>query len=235
MLTRSKKQKQTSRSSRNKSQRQLIADLHKHSPISEQYRTIRTNIEFSSVDKELRSFVVTSAGPGDGKSTTVANIAIVMAQNGQRVLIIDADMRRPTVHYTFSTPNTRGLTNVISKQSSIEDTVQQTKIENLSIMTCGPIPPNPAELLNSRMMELVLEQALEQFDVIILDAPPVLAVTDAQLLASKVDGTILVTSSGKTEQDEIVQTKELLVKAKANLIGVILNNKPVDEKHYYYY
>ncbi|MDQ0206999.1 capsular exopolysaccharide synthesis family protein [Alkalicoccobacillus murimartini] len=227
--------KGTSRSTRNKTQRQLIADLHKHSPISEQYRTIRTNIEFSSVDKELRSFVVTSAGPGEGKSTSVANLAIVMAQNGQRVLIIDADMRRPTVHYTFATANTRGLTNVLSKQTSLEETVQLTKIEHLFILTCGPIPPNPAELLNSRMMELVLEEALDQFDIIILDAPPVMAVTDAQLIASKVDGTILVTSSGKTDRDEIIKTKELLNKTKANLLGVILNNKPVDEKSYYYY
>ncbi|MCM2675924.1 CpsD/CapB family tyrosine-protein kinase [Alkalicoccobacillus plakortidis] len=233
MATRSSKQK--SKSTRNKTQRQLVADLHKHSPISEQYRTIRTNIEFSSVDKELRSFVVTSAGPGEGKSTSVANLAIVMAQNGQRVLIIDADMRRPTVHYTFSSPNTRGLTNVLSKQTTLEETVQITKIEHLSILTCGPIPPNPAELLNSRMMELVLEQALEQFDIIILDAPPVMAVTDAQLIASKVDGTILVTSSGKTDRDEVVKTKDLLLKSKANLLGVILNNKPVDEKSYYYY
>lgn len=233
MLTRSKKQ--STRSTRNKSKRQLIADLHKHSPISEQYRTIRTNIEFSSIDKQLRSFVVTSAGPGEGKSTSVANLAIVMAQNGQRVLIIDADMRRPTVHYTFSTANTRGLTNVLSKQTTLEETVQETKIENLFILTCGPIPPNPAELLNSRKMELVLEEALEQFDTIILDAPPVMAVTDAQLIASKVDGTILVTSSGKTDRDEIIKTKELLTKSKANLLGVILNNKPVDEKSYYYY
>ncbi|WP_260681900.1 CpsD/CapB family tyrosine-protein kinase [Alkalicoccobacillus porphyridii] len=219
----------------NKTQRQLVADLHKHSPISEQYRTIRTNIEYSSVDKDLRSFVVTSAGPSEGKSTTVANLAIVMAQNGQKVLVVDADMRRPTVHYTFAIPNTRGLTNVLSKQTSLEEASQQTTIENLFILTCGPIPPNPAELINSQMMEIVLREALEQFDVVFFDAPPVMAVTDAQLLANKADGTIIVTSSGKTDREELIKTKELLTKTNANLLGVILNNKPVDEKNYYYY
>ncbi|MFK3936228.1 CpsD/CapB family tyrosine-protein kinase [Alkalihalobacillus sp. NPDC078783] len=234
-MTRSRQNAHKKTGSRNKTQRHLIADLHKHSPISEQYRTIRTNIEFSSVDKELRSFVVTSAGPGEGKSTSVANLAIVMAQNGNSVLVIDADMRRPTAHYTFSLSNTRGLTNVLSKQSLLEETVQNTNIDNLSILTCGPIPPNPAELLNSQMMEIIIKEALSQFDIVFFDAPPVMAVTDAQLLASKVDGTILVTSSGKTDKEEAIKTKELLVKTNANLLGVILNNKSVDEKSYYYY
>ncbi|WYP26057.1 CpsD/CapB family tyrosine-protein kinase [Alkalihalobacillus sp. FSL W8-0930] len=234
-MTRSRQKVQKKTNSRNKTQRHLIADLHKHSPISEQYRTIRTNIEFSSVDKELRSFVVTSAGPGEGKSTSVANLAIVMAQNGNTVLIVDADMRRPTAHYTFNLANTRGLTNVLSKQSLLEETVQKTNINNLSILTCGPIPPNPAELLNSQMMEIMMKEALAQFDIVFFDAPPVMAVTDAQLLANKVDGTILVTSSGKTDKEEIIKTKELLDKTKANILGVILNNKPVDEKSYYYY
>ncbi|TSB48633.1 CpsD/CapB family tyrosine-protein kinase [Alkalicoccobacillus porphyridii] len=233
MQTRSRKKPKSGRM--NKTQRQLVADLHKHSPISEQYRTIRTNIEYSSVDKDLRSFVVTSAGPSEGKSTTVANLAIVMAQNGQKVLVVDADMRRPTVHYTFAIPNTRGLTNVLSKQTSLEEASQQTTIENLFILTCGPIPPNPAELINSQMMEIVLREALEQFDVVFFDAPPVMAVTDAQLLANKADGTIIVTSSGKTDREELIKTKELLTKTNANLLGVILNNKPVDEKNYYYY
>jgi capsular exopolysaccharide synthesis family protein len=216
-------------------QRQLITETDKASPISEQYRTIRTNIEFSSIDKELKTFVVTSSGPGEGKSTTAANLAVVMAQNGQSVLIVDADMRKPTGHYTFGVMNNRGLTNVLSKQDTLEEAVQKTKVENLSVLTCGPIPPNPAELLNSRMMELILENAQELFDTIIIDTPPVMAVTDAQILASKCDGTILVISSGKAEKEQVKKTKELLVKANANLLGAILNNKDVDEGHYYYY
>jgi capsular exopolysaccharide synthesis family protein len=216
-------------------QRQLITETDKASPISEQYRTIRTNIEFSSIDKELKTFVVTSSGPGEGKSTTAANLAVVMAQNGQSVLIVDADMRKPTGHYTFGVMNNRGLTNVLSKQDTLDEAVQKTKVENLSVLTCGPIPPNPAELLNSRMMELILENAQELFDTIIIDTPPVMAVTDAQILASKCDGTILVISSGKAEKEQVKKTKELLVKANANLLGAILNNKDVDEGHYYYY
>ncbi|MBM0065890.1 CpsD/CapB family tyrosine-protein kinase [Alkalicoccobacillus gibsonii] len=235
MATRSRHKKQNKTGSRNKTQRNLITDSQRNSPITEQYRTIRTNIEYSSIDKKIRSLVVTSAGPGEGKSTTVANLAIVMAQNGNRVLIVDADMRRPTAHYTFALPNTRGLTNVLTKQSKLEDTFQETSISNLSVLTCGPIPPNPAELLDSKMMEIVIKEAFEFFDIVFFDAPPVMAVTDAQLLSNKTDGTLLVASSGKTDREELIKTKDLLIKTKANLLGVILNNKPTDEKSYYYY
>lgn len=216
-------------------QRQLITETDKTSPISEQYRTIRTNIEFSAIDREIKTIVITSSGPGEGKSTTAANIAVVMAQNGQSVLLIDADMRKPTAHYTFNVPNTRGLTNVLTKQDSLEDTAIKTRIENLSLLTCGPIPPNPAELLNSKMMSLFLKRAQELFDTIIIDTPPIMAVTDAQILASKCDGTIIVVSSGKTESEELKKSKELLTNAKAKLLGAILNNKKMDTGQYYYY
>jgi capsular exopolysaccharide synthesis family protein len=218
-----------------KNQRNLITDLRKSSPISEQYRTIRTNIEFSAVDREIKTIVVTSAGPGEGKSTTAANLAVVMAQNGNSTLLIDGDMRKPTAHYTFGVPNLTGLTNVLTKQCDIEEAVKVTKIENLSLLPCGPIPPNPAELLNSRMMGLLLENIQGTFDTIIIDTPPVMAVTDAQILASKCDGTILVLSSGKTEREEIKKAKELLLKANANLLGAILNNKKIESGSYYYY
>ena len=216
-------------------QRNLITDLRKNSPISEQYRTIRTNIEFSAVDRAIKTIVVTSAGPGEGKSTTAANLAIVMAQNGNSTLLIDADMRKPTAHYTFGVSNFSGLTNVLTKQNEIEASVQQTKIENLALLPCGPIPPNPAELLSSRMMGLLLENIQEMFDVIIIDTPPVMAVTDAQILSSKCDGTVLVLSSGKTEREEIKKAKELLVKANAKILGAILNNKKAESGSYYYY
>ncbi|ARK32465.1 CpsD/CapB family tyrosine-protein kinase [Halalkalibacter krulwichiae] len=218
-----------------KNQRNLITDISKSSPISEQYRTIRSNIAFSAVDREIKTILVTSAGPGEGKSTTAANLAVVMAQTGQSVLMIDADMRKPTAHYTFSTPNLTGLTNVLTKQSSLEQAIQETKIENLSLLTCGPIPPNPAELLNSRMMGLILERAQEMFDVIILDSPPVMAVTDAQILSSKCDGTVLVVSSGKTEREGVKKAKELLQKANAHILGAVLNNKEIEAGNYYYY
>lgn len=216
-------------------QRQLIADVSKHSPITEQYRTIRTNIDYSAIDSELKSILITSAGPGEGKSTTASNLAVVMGQNGQRVLLVDADMRKPTAHYTFSLMNTHGLTNVLTRQQKLVDVVQETEIQNVHLLTCGPIPPNPAELLNSKMMELVIKEAMDEFDMVILDTPPVMAVADAQILSNKVDGTIIVTSSGKTDRDQLEKTKENLEKANANLLGVVLNNKPIDQSTYYYY
>ncbi|GAF12344.1 tyrosine-protein kinase EpsD [Bacillus sp. JCM 19046] len=215
--------------------RQLIADVSKHSPITEQYRTIRTNIDYSAIDSTLKSILITSAGPGEGKSTTASNLAVVMGQNGQRVLLVDADMRKPTAHYTFSLMNTHGLTNVLTRQQKLVDVVQETEIENVHLLTCGPIPPNPAELLNSKMMELVIKEAMDEFDMVILDTPPVMAVADAQILSNKVDGTIIVTSSGKTDRDQLEKTKENLEKANANLLGVVLNNKPIDQNTYYYY
>jgi capsular exopolysaccharide synthesis family protein len=216
-------------------QRNLITQENKSSPIAEQYRTVRTNIEFSAVDREIKTILVTSAGPAEGKSTTAANLAVVMAQNGQSVLIVDADLRKPTAHYTFGVPNMTGLTNVLTKQGSLEELAQETKIENLSVLSCGPIPPNPAELLSSRMMGLVLERAKELFDVIILDAPPVMALADAQILASKCDGTVLVVSSGKTEREEVKKAKVQLENSKAKILGAILNNKKIDSGSYYYY
>jgi protein-tyrosine kinase len=183
----------------NSNQRNIITHLDPRAPISEQYRTIRTNIQFSSVDESIQSLLITSSGPGEGKSTTVANLAIVFAQQGKKVLLIDADLRKPTVHYTFQLNNHIGLTNVLTKQSTIDFSVNKTDIENLFVMSSGPIPPNPAELLGSKAMDEFLEVSLQQFDMVIFDTPPVLAVTDAQILANKCNGTILVVNSGKTE------------------------------------
>jgi capsular exopolysaccharide synthesis family protein len=216
--------------------RKLITKLDPRSPISEQYRTIRTNINFSSIDNEINTLMVTSTGPGEGKSTTVANLAVVFAQQGKRVLLVDADLRKPTVHYTFNFPNTTGFTNVLTNDSSLDESIRQTDVENLFVLTCGPIPPNPSELLGSRAMKHFLEKALEKFDMVIFDTPPVLAVTDAQVLANQCDGTILVVGSEKTEKDQAVKTKELLEAANAKLLGVVLNNKKNQKKdHQYYY
>jgi protein-tyrosine kinase len=215
--------------------RSLITMTNPKSPISEQYRTIRTNIQFSAVDQEYRSIMVTSSGPGEGKSTTTANLAVVFAQQGKKVLMVDADMRKPTVHYTFRLNNHIGLTNVLTKQATLEKAVRETEQENLFILPSGPIPPNPAELLGSKAMEEVLLNAYELFDIIIFDTPPVLAVTDAQVLANKCNGVVLVVSSGKTENEMATKAKELLLNAKAKLLGVVLNNKEQKESQYYYY
>jgi protein-tyrosine kinase len=215
--------------------RSLITLTSPKSPISEQYRTIRTNIQFSTVDRQIRSILVTSAGPAEGKSTTSANLAVVFAQQGKKVLFIDADLRRSTMHYTFRLDNHVGLTNVLTKQVSLERAVQSTEQENLYVLTSGPIPPNPAELLGSRSMEELLKQAFTQYDLVLFDTPPVLAVTDAQILANLCDGIVLVVSSGKTEIEAAQKAKEALANAKGKLLGVVLNNKKMKESQYYYY
>ncbi|WP_281352242.1 CpsD/CapB family tyrosine-protein kinase [Cytobacillus depressus] len=229
MVLKAKNKKQVS------NQRNLITMTDSRSPVSEQYRTIRTNIQFSSVDSTIKSLMVTSAGPAEGKSTTVANLAVVFAQQEKKVLLIDADMRKPTVHYTFRVHNNRGLTNVLTKQATLADAINETDQEHLYVLPSGPIPPNPAELLGSKAMDDFLSQAYKEFDIILFDTPPVLAVTDAQILANKCDGTILVVSSGKTEMEAATKAKEQLSAANAKLLGAVLNQKKVKDSHYYYY
>jgi protein-tyrosine kinase len=219
----------------NSNERSLITFFSPRAAISEQYRTIRTNIQFSSVDESIQTLMVTSSGPEEGKSTTVANLAVVFAQTGKKVLLIDADLRKPTVHYTFQVDNLSGLTNVLTKQSTMEEAVNETKVENLFVLTSGPIPPNPAELLGSKAMDELLVSSLETYDIVIFDTPPVLAVTDAQILANKCDGTILVVNSGKTEIEPAVKSKELLLSSKGKLLGVVLNQKNANDSQYYYY
>lgn len=215
--------------------RKLIAKNDPKSPVSEQYRTIRTNIQFSSIDKEISTIMVTSSGPGEGKSTTAANLAVVFAQQGKSVLLVDADMRKPTVHYTFNLTNTTGLTNVLTNQVSLGDAAKLTDVANLAVLSSGPIPPNPSELLGSRAMKAFLEEAKRSFNMIIFDTPPVLAVTDAQILANQCDGTILVVGSERTEVEAATKSKELLTAAQAKLLGAILNNKKADSTNQYYY
>jgi protein-tyrosine kinase len=219
----------------NSNERNLIAYFSPRAAISEQYRTIRTNIQFSSIDESIQSILVTSSGPEEGKSTTVANLAVVFAQTGKKVLLIDADLRKPTVHYTFQLDNLYGLTNVLTKQKALTDAVNETKVENLFVLSSGPIPPNPAELLGSKAMDELLAMSLQEFDIVIFDTPPVLAVTDAQILANKCDGTILVVNSGKTEIEPAVKSKELLLSSKGKLLGVVLNQKNANDSQYYYY
>ncbi|KJL04076.1 MULTISPECIES: CpsD/CapB family tyrosine-protein kinase [Priestia] len=215
--------------------RRLLAHNSPKDPVAEQYRTIRTNIQFSNVDQDIKTIVVTSSGAEEGKSTTTSNLATVYAQQGLNVLLIDADLRKPTGHYTFRLENHIGLTNVLTRQSTLAQAVQESEIPHLSVLTSGPIPPNPSELLASVQMAELLKEMKEQFDMIIFDTPPILAVADAQILANQVDGTILVVSSGKTEKDAALKSKELLSSAKGKLLGVVLNNRKVEEGNYYYY
>lgn len=215
--------------------RKLVTIFDTRSPISEQYRTIRTNIQYSSVDQELKAIMVTSSGPAEGKSTTIANLAVVFAQQGKKVLLVDADLRRPTVHYTFNRNNIHGFTTILTKQTTLAKAVEETDEDNLYILTSGPIPPNPAELLSSKSMELFMEEAKREFDLVLFDTPPLLAVADPQILANQCDGSILVVFSGRTEIEQAKKGKELLENAQSKLLGVVLNHKELAKDNYYYY
>lgn len=211
----------------------LISYSNPKSPITEQYRLIRNNLHFSSVDKDIHSIVVTSPEASDGKSTTSANLAIVLAQQGKRVILVDVDLRKPTVHYAFNVSNIEGLTNVLTKDISLDQAIIKSLVPNLDILTCGAIPPNPSELLDSKTMELVMEELKETYDFVVFDTPPLLVVTDAQVLANKCDGVVMVVASGKTKRDRAIQAKELLDKANAHLLGVVVNGVESKQGTYY--
>jgi capsular exopolysaccharide synthesis family protein len=214
--------------------RKLIASSNPKSFVSEQYRTLRTNINFSMPKGELQTVLVTSASPGEGKSTTSSNLAVVFAQENKRVLLVDADMRKPTSHYTFHVTNTLGLSNLLTRQSTFDETVKETSIEGLHIITSGPIPPNPAELLSSVTMDLLIEELKKHYDIIVFDAPPTLSVTDAQVLSNKCEGTIFVVNSKTTNKDNAAKAKELLDSAKAHILGVVINNYELNKDNNYY-
>lgn len=218
--------------------RQLITVTNPKSPISESYRTLRTNINFSAVDEEIKVLMVTSSGAGEGKSTTVANIAITYAQNGSRVVLLELDLRKPTVHKTFNVSNRRGITHVLTKQADLLDVIQDTDVPNLSVITSGPIPPNPSELVGSKTLGNTLQELKNHFDIIIIDTPPILALTDAQLVATYCDGVILVADSGRVKRSALIHAKERLQIVNARILGVVINNakrKKKDNYYYYYY
>ncbi|MBK5484119.1 CpsD/CapB family tyrosine-protein kinase [Peribacillus sp. TH16] len=213
----------------------LIAQTNPKSPITEQYRLIRTNIQFSSVDKEIKTIVVTSAEPNDGKSTTAANLAIVLAQEEKKVLLVDADLRKPSIHYAFNLSNIHGLTSVLTKKIDLRKTISNSNVSNLDVLTSGPIPPNPSELLNSKAIETAINELKGIYDYIIFDTPPVLVVTDSQIVANKCDGVIMVVASGKTNKQSAVKAKELIEKTNTALLGVVLNGIESNTSNYYYY
>lgn len=207
------------------------------SPISEQFRTIRTNIQFaSSSDKRLQTMVITSSGPGEGKSTTSANLAVVFAKSGQRVLLVDADLRKPTVYKTFQLNNAKGLSTILSTTQNATEIVQDSGIENLSILTSGPKPPNPSELLGSVRMNQVIQELRNAYDIVIFDMPPVVTVTDAQIMASKVDGTLLVIRENVTNKESLGKATELLKLVNARVLGTVYNGatQTKDQGYLYY-
>jgi capsular exopolysaccharide synthesis family protein len=211
----------------------LVTLADPRSPASEAFRTLRTNIQFSSLDKPVRTILVTGVDAGEGKSTTLANLAVVMAQGGKRVVVVDCDLRRPTLHKVFGLAGEPGLTTAILEKTG-HAASQKTAVEGLSLVASGPLPPNPSELLGSHRFEEILAALVNEADIVLLDAPPIVAVSDAAVLASKVDGVILVVSAGKTKRDLARRAKSLLEKVNAHILGVVLNNAPVERNMYTY-
>lgn len=209
----------------------LVALRDPRSPAAEAYRTLRTNIQFSSLDKPLRTLLATSSAPDEGKSTTVANLAITMAQAEQRVILVDCDLRRPSLHELFGLPNETGLTSLILAQDNTPP-LQSTEVPGLSLLTSGPLPPRPADILGSRRMEAVIARLREEADIVLFDTPPVAAVTDAAALATRVDGVLLVFQAHKTTRERARQARQILEKVKANIIGVVLNNAEIERGYY---
>lgn len=213
----------------------MISIKNPKSHAAEAFRTLRTNIQFSSLDEDIRTIVVTSTQPGEGKSTVISNLAVTMAQSGKKVLLIDCDLRKPTIHKKLGVSNKEGLTSVLSKEKGLDEVIKSTDIKNFYILTSGPIPPNPADLLGSKKMKSLVEELHEFFDVILMDAPPVLAVTDAQVLSTFCNGVVFVVSHGQAEKQAVVRAKELIDKVGGKIIGVVINKVPSNTKSYYYY
>lgn len=214
---------------------EMISVKNPKSHAAEAFRTLRTNIQFSSLDDEIRTLVVTSTQPGEGKSTVISNLGITMAQSGKKVLLMDCDLRKPTVHKKLGISNQDGLTTLLAREKKLEEVAQATDINNFYVLTSGPIPPNPAELLGSKKMKNFINELHGYFDFILLDAPPVLAVTDAQVLSTYCDGVVFVASYGQAEKQAVVRAKELIDKVGGKILGVVINKVPENSKSYYYY
>ncbi len=215
----------------------LATLLYPRSPAAEAYRTLRTNIEFTSVDTPLRTILVTSSVPGEGKTTTAANLAVAFAQSGRRTLLLDADLRKPGVHRMFDLPNAHGLTSLLrADDAATESLTSPTEQEHLRVMSTGPLPPNPAELLGSQRMRTVLQRLASEFELVVVDSPPLQAVTDAAILASIADGTLFVVDAGRTRRGAVQQGREALAKVDARAIGVVLNrlSERLQSEYYYY-
>ena len=212
----------------------LVAETQPRAAAAEAYRTLRTNIQFASLDQPHRILIVASASAGEGKTTTVANFGVVNAQSGLRVCVIDADLRRPALHRIFGLPNQRGLTTALLEDLSIATVVQPTRIPNLFVLTSGPSAPNPAELVGSKRMRQLLEHATTDFDLLVCDTPPIVAVADAVSLAAQCDGVIFVVKTGAVQQQVIKRTMAQIEAVKGRILGVVLNSYDVRRDGYYY-
>ena len=220
----------------NNATRLVILDSHR-SHAAEAFRTLRSSLKFAGLGKPLKTILITSPEPSEGKSTVSANLAVAFAQAGQKTLIIDADLRRPRVHENFNLDREVGLTTLLVGEASMEEVIKQTGIDNLYAITCGPIPPNPAELLESERMREVLEELKQKFDIIIVDSPLVMGMADSVILSSICDGTLIVTRYNVTSRSALNQARRMLENVKANILGAVLNEMDVRRARYggYYY
>lgn len=212
----------------------FVVEKQPKSVAAEAYRSLKTNIQYSSFDKEYKTIVVTSANPGEGKSTTAGNLALTLAEGEAKVLLVDCDMRKPSMHKNFRVTNAYGISDVLLQKQKVMDVAHMYN-KNLSIITAGKIPPNPAEMLASKAMTLFLKEMKEHFDYIVLDTPPVQAVADAQILSTKVDGTLVVVRAGVTKKDDVHNSVASLKKVNANIIGTVLHAVDNSKNKYYYY
>ena len=208
------------------------------SPISEAYRGIRTNIQFANVDNNIKTILMTSSALGEGKTTTLCNVAMTMADAGHKVIIIDCDLRKPRIHKFFEVSNRVGITDILLKGEDFKSFLRGGFHPNLEIITSGKIPSNPSEILYSNAMKNLIEKIKMEYDYVFIDTPPVIAVTDAVIMSQYIDGVVLVCSSGKTEVEMVKKAKESLAKVNANILGVVLNKIPLKGQkyaNYYYY
>lgn len=213
----------------------IASIINPKSIVAEQFRMVRTNLEFSIVDKDLKSLLVTSLAPGAGKSTISANLAATFAAQGKKVLLVDADMRKPTIHKIFKLRNSEGLSTLITKkEATIFDYIEKVEFENIYILSSGATPPNPAELISSKRMEQLIEEMEQAFDLVIFDTPPVLAVADSQIMAGKVDGTLFVIRKGIDKKEQIETAAERMNSVNAKVLGAIYNRVEQNDDSYYY-
>ena len=205
----------------------LITLTEPRSQAAEAYRTLRTNLTFAALDNPIETLVVTSAAPDEDKTKILANLAVTMAQSERRTILVDADLRRPGLRELFGIDSERGLTSMIVEDAALDNPpLVKTGVENLWLLPSGPLPPNPADLLGSQRMEQAIGALKARADVILFDAPPVASVTDAAVLGTKVDGTLLIVSAGRTRREHIERAKELLERVHVRIVGTVLNNAP---------
>ncbi len=215
----------------------LVTAQEPHSPIVEAYRTLRLNLQVCSIDEPIHTLIVTSPNPIEGKSTTVANLGMVVAQSGTSVILVDADLRRSSLHRTFKLPNKQGLTTaLLESESTLDGSLQETGIEGLRVLTSGPLPPDPAEVLGSEKMRDLIQHLAEEADMVIFDTPPTLPLSDATVLALATDGVLLIADAERTRREEARQSVENLERSGTRVLGAVLNRVSARQtRHYYYY